>query len=180
MEGDEMTLGPVQIVVFGFDKPDFKGEALAELDRLREADVVRLIDVLVVYKHEDGTIEKLQHSDMTRDELQDFGATVGALIGFGYDGEEGAMEGAELGAEAMGEGDPLDNANAWYVEDAIPPNSAAAIALLEHRWAIGLRGAIARAGGAALADTWLHPADLIAVGLLAAEEESSEQEAAKT
>jgi hypothetical protein len=41
---------------------------------------------------------------------------------------------------------------------------------VEHRWAIGLRDAIAAAGGAPIADEWVHPADLIAVGLIAAED----------
>jgi hypothetical protein len=40
----------------------------------------------------------------------------------------------------------------------------AAIVILEHRWAIPLRNAIANAGGVALADKWLHPRDLLAIG----------------
>ena len=58
----------------------------------------------------------------------------------------------------------------WYVDDAIPPGTAAAIALLDHRWAIGLRDAIREAGGFHLADAWVHPADLIAIGVKSAEE----------
>jgi hypothetical protein len=53
----------------------------------------------------------------------------------------------------------------WYIPDAIPEGSSAAIALIEHRWAIPLRDAILRAGGQAVADAWLHPRDLVAVGL---------------
>ena len=56
-----------------------------------------------------------------------------------------------------------------YVDDAIPNGSAAAVALLEHRWATALRDTI-RDAGFHLADAWVHPADLIAVGLIAAEE----------
>ena len=48
--------------------------------------------------------------------------------------------------------------------DAIPPGSAAAIALIEHRWAIPFRDAVVRAGGVALADEWIHAADLVAAG----------------
>ena len=40
---------------------------------------------------------------------------------------------------------------------------SAAIAVLEHRWAIPLRDAIPAAGGTALADEWLHPQDLVAL-----------------
>jgi hypothetical protein len=54
--------------------------------------------------------------------------------------------------------------------NAIPNGSAAAIALIEDRWAIPLREAIYSAGGFHLADAWVHPTDLIAIGLLAKEE----------
>jgi hypothetical protein len=46
---------------------------------------------------------------------------------------------------------------------------AAAIAVLEHTWAIPLRNAIMNAGGMALADEWIHPMDLVAAGIEAAE-----------
>ena len=42
--------------------------------------------------------------------------------------------------------------------------------LLEHRWAIPLRESIRSAGGTLLADAWVHPQDLVAVGLQAREE----------
>src|SRR2546423_1763026 len=137
-----MTFGPVQILVIGFDDPEFKGDIRAELQRLRESDVVRLIDLLVVRKDDDGNVEKLQQSDLSQEELEDFGALVGALIGVGADGEEGAEAGAILGAAEMEGGHVFHSADTWYVDDAIPPGTAAAVALLEHRWAIGLRDAI--------------------------------------
>ncbi len=42
---------------------------------------------------------------------------------------------------------------------------AAAIVLLEHRWAIPLRNAIRGNDGVALVDRWLHPEDLVAAGM---------------
>jgi uncharacterized membrane protein len=163
-------MGPVQILVIGFDHPNFTGKIRAELDRLREHDVVRLVDLLVVRKDDEGNIERLHHTDLSEAELEQFGATVGALIGLGAGGDEESMEvGAVLGAAAMAEGVTGDE-DTWYVDDAIPNGTAAAIALVEHRWAIGLRGAIREAGGFHLADAWIHPADLVAVGLLAREE----------
>ena len=47
--------------------------------------------------------------------------------------------------------------------------TAAAVALLEHRWAIPLRDKIAQAGGLTLSDAWIHVADLVAVGAVAGE-----------
>jgi uncharacterized membrane protein len=162
--------GPVQILVIGFDDTEFTGEIRAELDRLRENDIVRLIDMIAVRKDDEGNVTKIQQSDLSQEELENFGAIVGALIGVGVDGEEGATAGAVLGAAAMEDGHVFDENETWYIDDAIPPGSAAAVALLDHRWAIGLRDAIREKGGFHLADAWVHPADLVAIGLAANEE----------
>jgi len=163
-------LGPVQMLILGFENPDFKGEALAELQKLRDADIIRVIDALVVYKDADGNVAVLQDTDLSGEEMGELGAIVGGLIGLGLAGEEGLEVGAEAGAEAL-EGERIfDEEDVWYAVDAIPPNTAAAIALFEHRWAIPFRDAIVRAGGFVLADEWIHAKDLVAVGVLAAEE----------
>jgi hypothetical protein len=39
-----MAIGPVQLLVLGFSQPDFHGEIIAELERLRESDLVQVID----------------------------------------------------------------------------------------------------------------------------------------
>jgi uncharacterized membrane protein len=166
-----MALGPVQMLVVGFDDPNFKGEVLAELERLREHDIVRLIDLLVVRKTADGELEAIEARD--RQASEEFGAMVGALVGLGAAGAEGAEIGAVEGAAAASQGGLLGEAEVWYVADAIPDGAAAAIALLEHRWAIGLVDAIGGAGGRHLADAWVHPADLVAIGMVAAEEAES-------
>ena len=165
-----MAIGPVQMLILGFEDPKFTGEIIAELQRLKEQDIVRLIDAIAVRKDADGNIDSLQLSDLSEDEAMEFGATVGALIGLGLEGEEGAEAGAVAGAEAGADGHVLDEGEVWYAADAIPPGTAAAIALIEHRWAIPLRDKIAAAGGFPLADEWIHPLDLVAVGVIAAEE----------
>jgi uncharacterized membrane protein len=165
-----MSIGPVQMLILGFEDPQFKGEALAELEKLKEADIIRVIDALVVWKDAEGNVAILQDTDLTQDETMEYGAIVGGLIGLGMAGEEGLEAGAEVGAEAGADGHLIDDQEVWYAVDAIPPNTAAAIALFEHRWAIPFRDAIVRAGGFVLADEWIHAKDLVAVGLLAAEE----------
>jgi uncharacterized membrane protein len=162
-------MGPVQLLVIGFEGGELKGEILAELDRLRENDVVRLIDLVFVRKDADGKVEKILRSDLSPEEAEAFGAIVGALIGFGAAGEAGAELGAVEGAAALEDGHVFDE-EVWYVDDAIPNGTAAAVALLEHRWAIPLRDGVRRAGGFHLADAWIHPADLVGIGILAAEE----------
>jgi len=156
-----VTIGPVQLLVVGFEDGEPDPEILAELDRLREHDIVRLIDLVVVRKDADGNVNQLVRSDLAPDEAEAFGAVVGALIGFDADSGEGEA--------ALMQGHVLDD-EVWYVDDAIPHGSAAVVALLEHRWAIPLRDSVRDAGGFHLADAWIHPADLVGIGLLEAEE----------
>ena len=169
-----MAIGPVQMLIVGFDEPKFKGEVLEELKRLKDEDIIRLIDLAVVRKDDEGNIETLHTSDLSEDEAMEFGAYVGALIGLGAAGEEGAEAGALAGAEALADQQVFDDDQVWYVADAIPNGSAAGIALIEHRWAIPLRDAIARAGGMPLADEWIHATDLVAIGLVGAEASKAE------
>ena len=164
-----MTIGPVQLLIVGFAGGEFKGEIASVLADLRERDVIRLIDMGFVRKDDDGLITMIEHSDLSQDETIEFGATVGALIGLGAAGEEGAEAGAIAGAEAALDGGMIED-QVWYIADEIPEGTAAAIALIEHRWAIPLRSAILNAGGFLVSDAWIHPTDLVAIGLLASEE----------
>lgn len=166
-----MTIGPVQLLVLGFKNPDFHGEIIAELERLRESDTVRVIDALAVYKDAEGEIEVEHLSNLSDEEAIELGSKVGALIGLGIEGEEGFVAGAELGAEAGAEGvEVFSDEEAWDVIEEIPDDSAAALVLLEHHWAVPLRDAIARAGGFRIAEGFISPLDLVGIGLLTAEE----------
>ena len=164
-----MTIGPVQLLVVSFDEPHFTGEIVEELRRLRESDVIRLIDALVVQKDADGSLAAVQWSDLSIGEAEDLGAMVGALIGLGLEGEDGIEAGARAGIEAGADGHLIDDDQVWNVADSIPNGSAAAVALIEHLWAAPLRDAIARAGGVASGD-WVHPLDLVEIGLAEAAE----------
>ena len=160
-----MPIGPVQMLVLGFAEPEFTGKIVAELDKLREHAFVRVLDALVVEKDDDGEITAVQLSDLSVDEAMELGALAGALVGLGVGDAE---DGAELGALEGADGHVIPDEEAWYVADTIPPGSVAAVLLLEHLWAIPFRDAIVDAGGIALADEWIHPADLVAAGLAAA------------
>jgi len=160
--------GPVQILVVGFQETNFQGEVLDELKRLTEAGIVRLVDLAVVSKDTDGEVAAVELSGLSAEESAELGALVGAMIGLGMDGEEGMEEGAIAGAEAAEDGF-IGEEEVWSIADAIPMGTTAAVALIEHRWAIPLRDAIRRAGGVALADSWVHPEDLVAFGAAIAE-----------
>jgi len=166
-----MAIGPVQLIVLGFDHPDFHGEIIAELEKLRESDTVRVIDSLVVYKDADGELAVEHLSNLSEEEAIELGSKVGALVGLGIEGEEGLETGAELGAEAGADGiQVFDDEDAWDVIEEIPNDSAAALILLEHHWAVPLRDAVARAGGFRIADGFISPLDLVEIGLVTAEE----------
>jgi uncharacterized membrane protein len=166
-----MAIGPVQLLVLGFNQPDFHGEIIAELERLRESDVVRVIDSLVVYKDADGELEVEHLSNLSKEEAIELGSTIGALIGLGIEGEEGMEAGAVAGAEAAAEGvRAFSEEEAWDVVDDIPNDTAAALILLEHRWAVPLRDAVVRAGGFRISDGFISPLDLVEIGLLSSEE----------
>jgi uncharacterized membrane protein len=165
-----MAIGPVQLIVLGFNHPNFHGEVIEELERLRESDTVRVIDALAVHKDADGEIEVAHLSNLTKDEAIELGSKVGALIGLGIEGEEGMEAGAEAGAEAAADGVQVFGDDAWDVLEDIPNDSAAALLLIEHHWAVPLRDAIARAGGFRLSDGFISPLDLVGIGLLSAEE----------
>jgi len=167
-----MAIGPVQLIVLGFNHPDFHGEVIAELERLHENGMVRVIDSIAVYKDADGDLEVEHLSNLTQDEAIELGSKIGALIGLGVEGEEGMEAGATAGAEqAAEEGiNVFGDADEWDVLEDIPNDSAAALILLEHHWAVPLRDAIARAGGFRVSDGFISPFDLVAIGLMTAEE----------
>jgi hypothetical protein len=143
-----VTTAPVQVLVVGFDEPSFSGEVLAELGRLREAGIVRLVDLLLVTRAEDGTFQTL-------DPPTGMGAGLGdlalELLG-APDGEAAAV------AAGGATGDPPHGVG-WSLADAVPVGSTAAVALLEHVWAGPLSAAIGRAGGTPLEEAWLAPED---------------------
>jgi uncharacterized membrane protein len=169
-----MAVGPVQLIVLGFTHPNFQGEVLGELEKLRDSDTIRVIDALAVSKDADGDVAILKMDNLTLDERIELGAKIGALIGIGAAGddeeavEEMAMAGAELGAE---EGiEMFSEEDVWDVVEDIPNDTAAALLLVEHHWAVGLRDAVARAGGFRISDGFVSPIDLVAIGAMTRED----------
>jgi len=168
-----MAIGPVQLIVLGFSHPNFHGEIIAELERLRENDMVRVIDSLAVYKDADGELEVEHLSNLSEQEAIEYGTKIGALIGLGIEGEDGIDAGAAAGAEevaAAGGVNVFTEEEGWDVLEDIPNDSAAALVLIEHHWAVPLRDAIVRAGGFRISDGFISPLDLVEIGLVSAEE----------
>src|SRR5215212_2455264 len=111
-----MAIGPVQLLVLGFNHPNFHGEVIQELERLRDSDTIRVIDALAVHKDANGEMEVAHLSNLTTDEAIELGSKVGALIGLGIEGEAGLEKGAEAGAMAAADGfEVFSDEQAWDV-----------------------------------------------------------------
>jgi uncharacterized membrane protein len=150
--------GPVQVLVVGFDRPTFSGEVLAEFTRLREAGIVRLVDLLVVSHSEEGVLET---SALPEGVEADFGDVAAQVFGQ-----------SQAAAEAETQTVEIDAAATWSLADAIPVGSTAAVALIEHIWAAPLSAAIQRAGGSLLDETWLASQDRELLEALIAERQT--------
>jgi hypothetical protein len=132
-----MTIGPLQVLVINFDEANFAGEIEAEMTRLEESGTLRVLDVLVVSKSHEGEIEVVRSQ-----------TEIAQVI---------------LGDEEAEERELTDDE--WAVADAIEPGGAAAIAILEHTWAIPLREAIERAGGHHVTAEWVEAEALQSMGI---------------
>ena len=159
-----MDFGPLQLMVIGFDHPNFEGKIVAEVARLSDAGVVRLVDALVVSKDAAGDVTTVLTTELSIPEMEELGAMIGALIGLGLGGADGAEVGAAYGEEAGSDGHLLDDLDLVDVLDEIEPDTTAAVLLLEHTWAIPLRDAITAANGVPVIDMWVHPDELVALG----------------
>jgi hypothetical protein len=143
--------GPVQVLVVGFDRQTFSGEVLAEFTRLREAGIVRLIDLLFVSRTEEGAFETLALPEGVNADFGDLAARV-----LGQTENSGQIENSGQPTVQAAEGEA---ASTWSLSDAIPVGGTAAVVLIEHIWAASLSEAIQRAGGSFLDETWLAPED---------------------
>jgi uncharacterized membrane protein len=166
-----MTIGPLQLLVFGFVDPKLDGSVLGALAEASASGMIRVVDVLGVYKDADGTIIAAQASDLSEDEAMIYGAWVGALIGLGTAGEAGAEIGAVAGAiHAMDEYEyGIDADGLATIAEDIPPGGAGMLLVIEHTWAIPLRDALLASGGIMIAQDFLSPETLIAIGATAAQ-----------
>ena len=146
--------GPVQVLVVGFEEPSLSGEILAELTRLGKAGVVRLLDVLLVTRTEDGRLETLPAPP-------------------GADPDLGRLATAFLGQ--VGErGRPHWNGRN-RPRRLVPRRHGVARRRRPRSLSSSTRGrnpssdAIRRGGGQLLDETWLAPDDLELLGRLAHE-----------
>jgi hypothetical protein len=121
-------LGPVDYVIVEFPagEASFTGEMAAELVALVDAGTIRVIDILILTKNEDGTVDAMELSDVPE---------LGPLVGIE----------AEL-AELLAEDDIV------HLAAAMDPGSVAGVLIWENLWAAPFASAARRSGGQLIAD----------------------------
>ena len=152
MEASELdVLGPVDYLVVEFpaDKADFSGAMAAELRSLVDRELVRVLDLLLLRKDADGSVEAAELNEAQESE-------VGELLALEADL---AMLLAEEDVEAIGL--------------ALEPGSVAAILVYENRWAGPFASAVRRSGGQLVASGRIPTQALLAA--VGAEDETSEE-----
>ena len=120
-------LGPVDYLVIEFPAghQNFTGEVAEELARLSESGIIRVLDVLILVKDEDGSVEPLEIDDTpAADEIQALEADIAEIS---------AADDVAMLAEAM------------------EPGSVAGVVVWENRWAAPFASAARRAGGQLIA-----------------------------
>jgi hypothetical protein len=118
-----MTFGPVDFIALEFEGNHFKGDILASLADLVEQKIVRVIDLVVIVKDEEGEI-------MVR-EIQQLDNEVLAI----FDPQEISAAGMITEEDIEMVGEALDN------------NTSAGVLLFENLWAIKFKEALIEAGG---------------------------------
>ncbi len=162
--------GPIQMFVIGFPGNEFKGEIVPALNEAREKGLIRLIDYLFVMKDKNGDILSIEGTDLGKKEAIKLGAAVGALLGLGAEGLEGAEAGAVIGAEAVAEGTfGLDQDDIDGIAEEMPENSSALVMLIEHLWAKKIKEAMRDSGGVIIAQGMLQPEMVVLMGAALAE-----------
>jgi hypothetical protein len=121
-------LGPVDylIVEFPAGAQNFTGEGAAELVRLHDAGIIRIMDILILIKADDGSVEAQELSDLP--ELGDLARLEAQL------------------AQTLAEDDVANLAA------AMDPGSVAGVLVYENLWAAPFASAMRRAGGQLIAN----------------------------
>jgi uncharacterized membrane protein len=162
---DEVMYGPMQLIVIGFPDPNFHGQIRREMESAMEKGIIRLIDLLFIWKDNDGSLKSIEATQLDENERERLGAVVGGLIGYGAGGKEGAKIGMEEGSIAAAEENyGITEEDIEDIAVAIPEGSAAGVFIIEHLWAKSLKQALRDAGGVLLSQGMLSPELLVMVG----------------
>jgi uncharacterized membrane protein len=154
----------MQLFVIGFPGNQFKGEIVPALNEAREKGIIRMIDYVFVMKDAQGQIMAVQGTDLGRKEIQQLDSVLGALLGLGAGGIEGAKIGGEAGAKFSEHDIGLSEQNISDAAEYIPNNSSALLMIVEHLWAKKIKQALVNAGGMMIAQGMITPELVMKIG----------------
>ncbi len=166
-----VEFGPISMIALGFpDANQLKGELLKEIANLSKAGIIRVIGLTVIVKDANGNIEAAKVTELSDEDRIKLGAAVGALIGLGAAGKEGAKAGAQLGAERVAQNEfGLNKERIMKIAQDMPKGTAAGILLVEHLWAKKFKEIAMKQNGVLLAQGLIEPIALVALGAALAE-----------
>jgi hypothetical protein len=173
-------MGPIQILLLGFEDFQATGGIAAELETLSDAGTIRVVDARFILKSDDEVVV-VRASDLDDSERADLRAAAGALIGLGagvvLGGEEGAAAGMILGADAaLGVGEiGMSGDDILALSDDMQTGDALLLLVIENVWATGLRNALREAGAVFAQQDYVTPEGLVALGGLLGLEVALEQ-----
>jgi hypothetical protein len=152
-EDGVVELGPVDWIVVEFPGSRFNGEMAPALRDLVERDLVRVLDLLVLKKDADGTLEAFELSDLDPAEI----------------GELRTYE-AQLATL-------LSEEDVTAIAEAIEPGNSAAVLVWENSWAAPFASAVRRSGGQLVASGRIPIQALLAAVEADVDEDPAENEA---
>jgi hypothetical protein len=155
-----MNIGPLQLAAIAFENPDFRGDILAELDAIQGRGIIRLIDLLFLYRDATGTIFLMTDSDLDGVDLSGYGHLLSQLTGM----ENSKTPAPDLEIAASDTSTGLSPEEIRALVDGLAPKSALALVLFEHQWAGGLADAVRDAGGFLMAQGLLTQDAVLMVG----------------
>jgi uncharacterized membrane protein len=166
-----VEFGPISLIAIGFpDVTKLKGELLKEIFNLRKAGIIRVVGLMAIAKDQNGRVSAEQLTDLSDEERVKLSAGVEALIGFGAAGKEGMQKGWEAGAQrAAGKEFGLTQDQIRQIADNMPKGTAAGLMLVEHLWAKKFKEIAVEQDGILLANAFITPQALVAIGAELAE-----------
>jgi len=155
----------MQLIAIGFEPTDRCQKRIRrELQKQHGYGAIRVIDLLVVVKDSQGTLKRMEDSQLSKNQLGLAGRVLGILIGL--DTRNPAISpGTDVGALAFAEHNyGLSRKDIMDLASQLAPGTAAALLLIEHQWALRLKAAMRAAGGRMLAHSLVTPEALLWVG----------------
>ncbi|MDG6256593.1 MAG: hypothetical protein QCH35_03235 [Methanomicrobiaceae archaeon] len=157
-----MVFGPIQMIVIGFTEPEFYASILRKLRVIRERRIIRLIDLLFIRKDAEGTISELDARELSEEAAMPYATLIGDLLGLGdrvrkvCPGGPGSAQCPDIQHDFG-----LSATEIRTIVHTIPPESAAALILIEHVWAARLMEGLRDVGGILLAQGLVVPESLL-------------------